>query len=103
MDAEPEGHEKKGYPRRYTDVCTYDIQEHGSFVVCSASSVGKTFVPDTYVSGKTIQHGAPPSLFSSGDVTKLEKMSHFQRPLREGERGMPLVFGLTRCVNRCLS
>lgn len=62
----------------------YDMQDHGFFVVCSASSVGKTFVPDTCVSGDSVQHGALPSLFSGGDVTKLEKMSHFQRPLREG-------------------
>ena len=75
MQAEPEGHEKKG-TQMLVHRCVY-MQEHGSFVVCSASSVRKTFVPDTYVSGETVQHGAPPSPFSSGDVTKLEKMSHF--------------------------
>lgn len=63
MEAELEGHEKKGSRRSlrrswYTDACMYDMQGHGSFVVCPASSIGKTFSPDTCVSGEAVQHGA---------------------------------------------
>lgn len=86
MQAKPEGYEKKGYPRRnwYTDVCNVTCRIMAPLWFALHLLLGKTFVPDTCVSGETIQHGAPPSLFNGGDVTKLEKMSHFQRPLREG-------------------
>lgn len=69
-------------------------------MVCLASSVGRTFVPDTCVSGGTVQHGAPSNSVQQWECDQGGEDEPFSEATERGREGKSSVFGLTRCVKQ---